>query len=84
LVHPIYCHQALQNEYRTSEKSILKSLVDQMISLFIDFQIITPTRATTRVAPTERFVGATLVVAPKYFSEHLYSIPDKYVGYTLK
>jgi hypothetical protein len=30
----------------------------------IDFQIITPTRATTRVAPKERFVGATLVVAP--------------------
>jgi hypothetical protein len=29
----------------------------------IDFQIISK-RATTRVAPTEWFVGATLVVAP--------------------
>jgi hypothetical protein len=28
-------------------------------------------RATTRVAPTEWFVGATLVVAPSYFYEHL-------------
>jgi hypothetical protein len=33
----------------------------------IDFQIITPTRATTRVAPTERFVGATLAHALKFF-----------------
>jgi hypothetical protein len=29
-----------------------------------EIQIITPRRATTRVAPTEWFVGATLVVAP--------------------
>jgi hypothetical protein len=43
----------------------LSGLLDQII----DFQIITPTRATTRVAPTEWFVGATLVVAPlNYFS----------------
>jgi hypothetical protein len=48
--------------------NIVKTIID-----FHNFQIIMPTRATTRVAPTNRSVGATLAHALTIIFMNIYS-----------